>query len=177
MNKTYIGIAALIVLIGGAFTLNSRSSGNAVAEQATTPAAAAQTSTQAAPDFTLSTINGVQLSLSDYKGKKAVVLDFWATWCPNCQRNIPHLVAFYEKYKDNVEVIGVDLQENPTLVKNFAVKYGITYPVVLDPNGVAAQAYGVRYTNYHVLIDKNGNVVATIPGDISEADITKLADL
>lgn len=175
MNKMYLGIVALVIVIGGAFLLSSRSDTSAAVSQTTSTAT--QTSVQVAPDFTLATIDSKQLSLADYKGKKAVVLDFWATWCPNCQRNIPHLETFYEKYKDSVEIIGVDLQEDPTLVKNFAVKYGITYPVVLDPSGVVSRAYGVRYTNYHVLIDKNGNIVGTIPGDISEDDISKLANL
>lgn len=170
MNKMYLGTAALLIVIGGAFVLSSRSG----APSAATPAAPG---TLAAPDFTLATLDGTQLSLSDYKGKKAVVLDFFATWCPNCKRNIPHLETFYEKYKDRVEVVGIDLQENPALVKDFIATLGVTYPVALDPNGTATQAYGVRGTNYHVLIDKNGNVVGTIPGDISEANIAQLANL
>lgn len=170
MNRMYLGIAALVIVIGGAFVLSSRSGAPSVA-------APAAPSTLAAPDFTLATLDGKQLSLSDYKGKKAVVLDFFATWCPNCTRNIPHLETFYEKYKDHVEVVGIDLQENPALVKDFIAKRGVTYPVVLDPNGTATQAYGVRSTNYHVLIDRSGNVVGTIPGDISEANIAQLANL
>lgn len=168
MNKIYLSIAALVIVIGGALVLSSRSG----APSATTPAAA-----QTAPDFTLAALDGKQLSLSDYKGKKAVVLDFFATWCPNCKRNISHLETFYGKYKDHVEVVGIDLQENPVLVKDFIAKLGVTYPVVLDPSGTATQAYGVRSTNYHVFIDKNGNIVGTIPGDISEANIAQLANL
>lgn len=177
-TKIYLGIAGLVVVLGGAFVLTRGHAPSAdVAAPAGAGAGAAQASAQIAPDFTLDAIDGKTLSLSDYKGKKAVVLDFFATWCPNCRRDIPHQEAFYEKYKDTVEVVGVDLQEDPALVKSFAAQLGITYPVVLDPSGVATQAYGARYTNYHVLIGKDGTVVGTIPGDISEADFEKLAAL
>lgn len=129
---------------------------------------------QPAPDFSLESLNGEVLSVSQYKGDKPVILDFWATWCPNCQRDMPRLNGFYEKYKDQVEVIGVNLQESRGLVENFVSKRGITFPIVLDPRSDAARSYGVRYTNFHVLINKDGNVVRTIPGDIRESDILSL---
>ncbi|PIQ67182.1 MAG: hypothetical protein COV95_00075 [Candidatus Zambryskibacteria bacterium CG11_big_fil_rev_8_21_14_0_20_40_24] len=59
-------------------------------------------------------------------------------------------------------------------MENFVSKRGITFPIVLDPRSDAARSYGVRYTNFHVLIDKDGNVVRTIPGDIRESDILSL---
>ena len=129
---------------------------------------------QTAPDFSLERLGGGTLTLAEYKGRKPVVLDFWATWCPNCQRDMPKLSALYDKYKDKVEVIGINLHENPSLVQKFITQRGITFPIALDPNDVATRAYGVRYTNFHVLIDIEGNVVKAIPGDISESDITSL---
>lgn len=173
MKTTYLGIGVLALLALGAFALFGRGGGG---DSAAAPATAlpAQAAVTPAPAFTLNTLSGAPLSLADYKGKKAVVLDFWATWCPNCQRDIPHLESFYEKYQDQVEVVGVDLQEDPAIVKAFVAKYGMTYPVVLDPQGVATQAYAARYTNYHILINKDGNIVGTVPGDVSEADFEKL---
>lgn len=125
---------------------------------------------QVAPDFSLEKLSGGTISLAEYKGRKAVVLDFFATWCPNCRRDMPKLNGFYEKYKDKVEVIGIDLHEDESTVRKFVEKYNITFPIVID-GGKIAQNYGVRYTNFHVLIDIDGNAIKAIPGDISESDI------
>src|SRR3989338_759969 len=69
-------------------------------------------SNQLAPDFSLESLSGGTISLADYRGKKPVVLDFWASWCPNCRRDMPNLNRYYDKYKDRVEVIGINLHEN-----------------------------------------------------------------
>lgn len=167
-----IGILVLIALAGFAASLSRGVEGRA--QRADSADSEAPTT---APDFTLEKLGGGTVTLSDYKGKKPVILDFWATWCPNCRRDIPRLNAFYQKYKDKVEVIGVDLQEEPSIVQKFVSDIGITYPVVLDPQSYASQKYQVRYTNYHILINKNGEIVGAVPGDISESDFTKLITL
>ncbi len=171
MNKTFlwigvVAILAIVVIVGFSSTRPS------TASPATTNASPAT-----APDFSLQKLGGGTIALADYKGREPVILDFWATWCPNCQRDIPHQEAFYEKYKGKVEVIGIDLQEDPSLVSHFVSQYGITYPIALDPESRASQAYNAQYTNYHVLIDKNGNIVKKIPGDISEQDFVSLINL
>ena len=61
-----------------------------------------------APDFSLKDLDGNTVTLSDYRGQKPVILDFFATWCPNCKRDMPKLNKWYEQYKDKVEVIGVN---------------------------------------------------------------------
>lgn len=177
MKKTFtiIGIAA--VLIVGLLALgHSGSSTPGVQQQQAnvTESAGNNTGAQSAPNFTLQKLGGGTVSLADYKGKKPVVLDFWTTWCPNCQRDMPHLNAFYEKYKNQVEVIGIDMQEDPQLVAQTIALRGISYPIVLDPSSQVTTAYGINYTNVHVLIDKNGNLVRVIPGDIQESDIASL---
>lgn len=166
MKKTLIIGAVLLLVVLAALGVASR-------PRANSPAASGEKAVPA-PDFSLSKSGGGMVALADYRGKKAVILDFWATWCPECRRDIPHQETFYEKYKDKVEVIGIDLQEEPSLVARVARQYGITYPVALDPQAQASQAYDVQYTNYHVLIDKGGNIVKTVPGDISESDFTSL---
>lgn len=131
----------------------------------------------AAPDFTLALLDGGTVKLSDYHGVKPVVLDFWASWCPNCKRDLPHLNSFYEKYKDQVEVIGINLHENTNTVKKFVTSTNLTFPIALDPNSVAARAFGIQYTNSHILIDKDGKIVKIIPGDIRESDFQSLIQL
>lgn len=128
------------------------------------------------PNFTLQKLDGGTITLSEFNGKKPVVVDFWASWCPNCRRDMPNLNRFYEKYKDKVEVIGVNLQEKESTVRNFIASRGISFPIALDPHGQASDAFGIRYTNTHFLIAKNGDLVRTIPGDIREADIISLIE-
>jgi len=127
-------------------------------------------------DFTLEKLDGSELTLSDYKGEKPVILDFWASWCPNCKRNMPRLSSFYDKYKNEIEIIGINLQEPKTTARRFTEGIGVSFPIVLDPAGVAARLFGVSYTNYHVLINKNGTLAGVIPGDIAEEHIVALID-
>ena len=127
-----------------------------------------------APDFTLTKLDGEELSLSSFRGKKPVVLDFFATWCPNCRRDMPKLSKWYEQYKDEIEVIGVNLQEKKKTVQKYINGAGISFPIVLDPFSQVSRSYGVQYTNFHVLINKDGSLAGVIPGDISEAEILAL---
>lgn len=129
---------------------------------------------QLAPDFSLAKLGGGTITLSEFRGKKPVVVDFWASWCQNCRRDMPNLNRYYEKYKDKVEVIGVNLQEPESKVKDFFASRGISFPIAFDPSGQASRAYGIQYTNTHFLINKKGNLVRQIPGDIGESDIISL---
>ena len=129
-----------------------------------------------APNFSLKNLDGQNVTLAQYRGQKPVILDFWASWCPNCQRDMPKINRWYQKYQDQVEIIGVNLQESELAVRDFVASRGIDFPIVLDPAGHASRSYGVRYTNYHVLIDKTGQLVKTVPGDLAENDITTLIE-
>ncbi len=165
-------VVIILVLIGvSIYVTRGKDSGNTTAVSKTESVTSDK---QIAPDFSLDKLGGGTITLAEFRGRKPVVLDFWTTWCPNCKRNMPHLNAFYEKYKDQIEVIGIDMQENPSLVQKTIADWKITFPIALDTNGSAARAYGVRYTNVHVLIDREGNIVRLIPGDISEADMLEL---
>ena len=117
---------------------------------------------------------GGTIDLKDYIGKKPVVLDFWASWCPNCQRSMPVLNQLYLKYKDKVEVIGINIQEPENLIKKFVESYKINFPIVFDFDGEISREYGINYTNVHVLVGIDGKVIKVIPGDIAEADIKSL---
>ncbi|MBI4160735.1 MAG: TlpA family protein disulfide reductase [Candidatus Yanofskybacteria bacterium] len=168
-NKT-LGIGAVVLVV--ALLVFSRLYSGGL------PATQTHVSLQTqAPDFSLSKLGGGTITLAEYKGKKPVIVDFWASWCPNCRRDIPRLNGFYQKYKDQIEVIGINLQEDPSTVENFVSSQGVFFPIALDPDGQASRAYAVQYTNYHVLIDRNGNIVRVIPGDISESDFQSLASL
>jgi cytochrome c biogenesis protein CcmG, thiol:disulfide interchange protein DsbE len=175
-SKILIGgaifVAVGFLVIGGFYDSNS------AFQNASVHNSARETVLQkdSALDFTLQKFDGGTISLSEFRGKKPVVVDFWASWCPNCRRDMPNLNRFYEKYKDKVEVIGVNLQEKESTVQKFINSHGINFPIALDSRGEASRTFGIQYTNTHFLIDINGNLVRTIPGDIRESDIASLIE-
>ncbi|MCH7604715.1 redoxin domain-containing protein [Patescibacteria group bacterium] len=159
----FIGLVALLLIGDRVLNSNGQASvGGGVSQQ------------RESPNFSLSALDGSTIVLADYQGDKPVILDFFATWCPNCRRDMPKLNRFYEEYKDEVEVIGVNLRENKSIVQEYIRKAGIDFPIVMDPSGQIAQAFRIQYTNTHILIDKNGTIVRVIPGDIRESDIVSL---
>ena len=180
-NKT-LAIGILVILVGlFAFSrINNNQQSNFGPSVQTTQHGASMSNqdsdqTNFAPDFSLESIDGGNITLSQYRGEKPVILDFFATWCPNCQRDMPRLSRWYdEKYKDQIEVIGINLRENKGKVEDFTKSYGISFPIAFDPRGQVAQAYGIRFTNTHFLINKEGVLVREIPGDITESDIKSL---
>ena len=118
-----------------------------------------------APNFSLKDINGKTVKLSDYKGK-VVLLNFWATWCGPCKREIPDLVTLHNTYKKKGAVvlsIALD-QQGTSIVKPFVEKNKITYPVLIGDTDVV-QAYG-NFTGIPttVVIDKKGFVQNTLTG-------------
>lgn len=113
---------------------------------------------QVAPAFKLENLDGKAVSFpEDFKGK-AVFLHFWATWCPVCRRVIPSLQEFYQAYGDQVVVLGIDMIEDPNLVKQFYKEFKLTYPVVLDKEGAVTRLYKVPSTDVSVWVDPQGIV-------------------
>lgn len=142
---------------------------------AATGAEAAALTSSVAPDFTVQTVDGATVSLSDFKGK-VVLLNFWATWCPPCVRETPRLVRVAEQYKDQgLVVLGVNTtyQDDPVKVRQFVRDQGIAYPVLLDPDGLVGEKYPARLMPTTYLIDANGKIVHTKVGEVDEATISE----
>lgn len=114
-----------------------------------------------APDFSLFSIEGEQITLSNLAGKKIVVLNFWAVWCPTCREEIPKLKSLYEKYKDKVIILGIAVNYNQTKkrVAGFAKKNNIEYTVLWDDLGKVSKLYGVSFVPMNVIIDKDGTLL------------------
>lgn len=113
-----------------------------------------------APDFEFSeTMNFEGLNatkLSDFKGK-VVFLNFWVTWCPNCQREAPHIETLHQGYKDqDFVVIAVDIGEGSDTVRNYLAKNGYTFPVVLDKGKQITKDYHIFGTPTTFVLDKDG---------------------
>ncbi|MCI0484688.1 MAG: redoxin domain-containing protein, partial [candidate division NC10 bacterium] len=88
-----------------------------------------------APDFTLPTLGGKSVRLADFRGKKAVFINFWATWCAPCRLEMPTMEKAYQKYKGNgLEILAISVDAGPkSAVKNFMDELGLTFPALLDP--------------------------------------------
>mgnify|MGYP001589722312 CR=1 FL=1 len=128
-----------------------------------------------APDFSLVTLDGTTVTLSEFRNKKAVVLNFWGSWCPNCHRNMPKLSDMAKKYDSSIQVLGVNISEHKARVQNFQQKYAISFPLLLDDDGTVARLYGVDYTNTHILISKDGKRIGIVNGDMTEDKMKELA--
>lgn len=135
--------------------------------------AAEEVKTIPAIDFTLKDQYGNTHTLSDYKGK-TVFLNFWATWCSPCKAEMPDIQKLYEEFQqEDVVILGVAApnlgrEKSEEGIKGFLEEKGYTYPVVMDTEAEAFQAYGINSFPTTFMIDKDGNVFGYIPGQLSE---------
>lgn len=118
---------------------------------------------KSAPSAKVHTLDGKEADLSQYIGKTAIVMEFWATWCPNCAQLEPTLKAVAAKYAGKVQVIGiaVSVNQNPERVKAFVAKHGLPGEHFFDTRGNATDVYDVPATSYVVVINKAGKIVYT----------------
>ena len=163
--KSTIFIAAVIVAITGLLFVGKSVNANK----------------HAAPDFDLKVLepSGKTMKLSDLKGK-AVLLNFWATWCEPCKVEMPWLVDFQKKYaSQGLQIVGVamDDTEDQTIV-SFAHKMGVNYPILKGTEKVADQYGGINGLPELFFIDRSGNIVEHDLGlrgaDVIESSIKKI---
>ena len=117
----------------------------------------------AAPDFKMKTPQGKTIQLSKFAKGKTVVLDFWASWCPDCRKDAPEVVRLYNKYRQyGIEFIGVSMDTDVEAWKKAIEKYGITYPQVSELKKFKetdiSKAYGVNWIPSMVVIGPDGQV-------------------
>lgn len=113
-----------------------------------------------APDFSLNDLDGVEVSLSNLRGK-IVLLEFWATWCPPCRESIPAMNELYKKYNDKgLVLLGISVDKGQNIaedIRAFIREYSIKYPIAIDSKNVNT-LYGVYSIPTLILIDKAGKV-------------------
>lgn len=127
-------------------------------------------------DFELQTLKGETVRLSDYEGKK-VILNFWATWCPPCKAEMPHMQKFYEHHSDEVEVIAINLTSRDNgvdEVKSFVESYGLTFTIPLDEDGVYGKLYEVTTIPTSYVINTKGEIVQKVVGPMDERMMKKI---
>jgi thiol-disulfide isomerase/thioredoxin len=117
----------------------------------------------AAPGAKLESLDGKAAELSQYFGKLPVVMEFWATWCPNCKELEPAMLAAQKKFAGKVQFVGVavSVNESPELVRRYVEKHGLAGMQFYDRKGTAIDAYDVPATSFVVVINKAGKVVYT----------------
>ncbi len=125
-----------------------------------------------APDFTVYDVNGDEVKLSDFFGRP-IVVNFWATWCSPCKREMPSFERMYEKYGEDVVFLMVNLtdgyQDTVKKASDFVEKNGYTFPVYFDTAYNAAITYAVNSIPMSLFIDARGEITRSYVGMISES--------
>jgi len=150
------------------------------ANQSTTPSATTTLAPQVsdpvkgsfAPDFTLTTLDGKKVQLSSLKGK-AVLVNFWATWCEPCKIEMPWLVDLQKEYgPQGLQILGVSLDDTDTkTVALFAHKMGVNYPILKGTDQVADSYGGADRLPLTFFVDRSGKIVDETVGLVSESVI------
>ena len=125
-----------------------------------------------APDFSLASLDGKTVKLSDFRGK-AVLLNFWATWCEPCKIEMPWFVELQKQYgPQGLQVLGVAMDDtDPKDISEFAHKMGVNYPIAVGKEAVGDQYGGIPYLPSTFYIDRDGNVVDRVYGLVSRSEI------
>ena len=133
------------------------------------------------PAVSMKTLDGQTISTADWRGKVTIV-NFWATWCPPCRAEIPDLLALQEKYRGQVQIIGISQDEDPpAVVQQFADRFHINYPIVMSTPEIEKAFPGIYALPTSFIVDREGRVVQKHVGllnpAITEQEARSLAGL
>ncbi len=161
------GISIVLIIAGAAaLILLSQDFDTGSGQAAAQPAVARPE--QAAPDFSLPTLSGGQVSLGDYSGQ-VVMIKMWATWCPPCRAEMPEIDEFYRAHKDKgFVVLAINSQEEAPTVERFIQEQGFSFPVLLDTRGQVLNRYSVRGLPTSIIINEEGAIHYVHTGAITK---------
>lgn len=173
MKRNAIVISLLVLLaLWGLYDYNQRQSEQERAIARQQEAIEAEVGIQRgnlAPDFQLLNMEGQPVQLSDFRGKK-VIVNFWATWCPPCRAEMPHMEKFYNDFSKEAVVLAVNLtntEKNQSDVTAFIDDLGLTFPILLDEKGEVAGMYQVFAYPTSYMIDSQGIIREIFQGAIN----------
>lgn len=127
-------------------------------------------------DFTLTDLDGNNVTLSDFKGKR-IFLNFWASWCPPCIEEMPYMEKLYQEINDkDIVIVAVNIGETQNAVKQFMNENNFNFLVLLDTNTDITSKYGVRSIPTSFFIDSEGNISNTIIGYMNYEDMQRELD-
>lgn len=176
-------VSGLVMAINGGLELYNSSSNKSEINQNNQSSENKDNDKIMSIDFTLHDQYGKEHKLSEYRGK-TVFLNFWATWCPPCRGEMPHIEDLYKEYnknKDEVVILGV---ASPNLgnegtekdIKDFLNQNKYNFPVVMDKDGVLAYQYGISAFPTTFIIDKDGYVTQYVPGAMDKETMKSLIE-
>ena len=127
---------------------------------------------QIPPAVTLQNLKGDSVSLSQWIGKRPVIIEFWATWCPICAELLPRMEAAQKKYGDSVEflVVAVAVNQSKNTVRRHLNKHPMPFTFLWDASGAAVRAFQAPSTSYVAVLDAKGKVVYTGVGEDQDID-------
>lgn len=128
-----------------------------------------------APDFSVTTLDGQQLSLASLKGK-VILVNFWATWCPPCRAEIPEFIEAYAELKDRgLEILGFSVDDLPEAeLKSFVTKAKVNYPVALVGQDIVSAFRPGQYIPTSIFIDRNGRLRHKHVGQLPKKDLVRI---
>jgi thiol-disulfide isomerase/thioredoxin len=123
------------------------------------------------PSVQIEDLDGKPVDLSTYVGKRPVLVEFWATWCPLCKALLPRMEAVHRTYGDRVQflVVAVAVNQSKSVIRRHQADHPMPFPILWDTNGRATRAFQAPSTSYVVVLDAKGKVVYT--GSGSDQDI------
>lgn len=182
-----IGLVGLVVFVSKPKTLEERATSSAPDQEAQliAPANNGDTDTQTnsplvqrpsleVADFKAQLISGESVQLSDLVFDKPTIVGFWATWCHNCQRNMPKMSELYKDYKDEINLLKVNMGERRSSVDSYLADKGYSFDIAYDESGVISQVFGIQYTNTHFLLGTDGKIIDAFSGDVSQSHFEKM---
>jgi peroxiredoxin len=153
---TIMSLAASIILIGLAASLFATAD---VIQPESSPATiTTEYIGKTAPDFTLKALDGEPITLSELSGKP-VVINFWATWCPPCEKELPVLERAFTNQQGRINYLAISVEETENTVRPFAEERGLTLPILLDIDGTVVDKYGVKALPTTLFVDADGVIV------------------
>lgn len=185
----YVAVASLALAAAAGWWLAARQPGRSPlapspgilsesrsAAPAAAPEAPAPEVGRPAPDFALKDLEGRTVRLSALRGRP-VLINFWATWCPPCREEMPHIEEFVRRYRGQIEVLGVDVGEPPELVKAFLEKNPYSWRFLLDSDGRVMERYMAFAIPTSYFIDGEGVIRAAYTGSMTPEQLRGFARL
>jgi thiol-disulfide isomerase/thioredoxin len=124
----------------------------------------------ALPALTLVDLDGGEINLADYVGTPLVV-NFWASWCPPCLKEMPDFEAVYQARSGEVAFVGINVRESAAVASDLAGRTGVTYDLALDPDGAASRAFTVVNMPTTVFVNADGEIVSIHAGALDAAQL------
>ncbi|SHE62490.1 Peroxiredoxin [Seinonella peptonophila] len=128
---------------------------------------------QQAPDFALTSLDGKQVKLSDLHGK-AVMINFWGSWCEPCRTEMPAIQSMYEKYRKlGFVVIGINIAETDVAAAQFVKQYQLNFPIWMDRNREVVRLYRIGPIPSSIFIDRSGKIIDSKDGPLVPSELEK----